>query len=130
MTTYLLDANAVISLLVSEHEHHARVAAWANHAGQLAICPVVEGAFTRFLVRTGESAATAQAALRALIADDRVTFWPDSASYADADLGDVIGHRQVTDAYLVQLAAGQEGVLATFDHSLAAARPNHTLLIP
>jgi hypothetical protein len=31
----------------------------------------------------------------------------------------VIGHRQVTDAYLAQLVRGRGGRLATFDHGLA-----------
>jgi hypothetical protein len=46
-------------------------------------------------------------------------FWPDSVSYADADLDHVRGHRQVTGAYLASLVAGRPGSsLATFDGGL------------
>jgi predicted nucleic acid-binding protein len=49
-------------------------------------------------------------------------FWPDDLSLAELGrtLGSLIGHRQVTDAYLVALAASREGVLATLDRGVAA----------
>ncbi len=56
MTTYLLDADVLIALTVAEHEHHARTSAWAAGIDRFALCPVVEGALVRFLVRIGESA--------------------------------------------------------------------------
>ncbi|GFG85164.1 PIN domain-containing protein [Mycolicibacter algericus] len=51
--------------------------------------------------------------------DPRHEFWPDSLSFADVTLTGVIGHRQVTDAYLAQLARAHNGRLATFDRGLA-----------
>ena len=44
MTVHLLDANALIALVVAEHEHHHRAAAWVAGADRIAICPVTEGA--------------------------------------------------------------------------------------
>ena len=128
--THLLDANALIALAISDHEHHDRAAAWAAKAGQVALCPVVEGALVRFLIRLGESHATAMAVLAGLHASARCEFWPDSISYADADLEHVRGHRQVTDAYLVALAASRGSKLATFDRALRTALPAHVELIP
>jgi predicted nucleic acid-binding protein len=50
---------------------------------------------------------------------ERHEFWPDSVSYTAVPLGGVLGHRQVTDAYLAHLARTYDGRLATFDRGLA-----------
>lgn len=60
----------------------------------------------------------------------RCVLWPAYLSYADAPLGQVRGHRQVTDAYLAALAVHHGGLLATLDEGLAAERPEATLLLP
>lgn len=130
MTTHLLDANALIALSVAEHEHHARVTAWIATVDLVAVCPTVEGALVRFLVRMGERAEVAAEVLRRLRSSPRCEFWTDSVSYADANLGPVRGHRQVTDAYLVALVSARApSRLATFDQALAALRPDLTVLI-
>lgn len=130
MTAHLLDANVLIALTVAEHEHHDRAQSWLATAGRFAVCPVVEGALVRFLVRLGESAVAAQEVVRAIRAVPACDFWPDAVSYAQVDLTGVRGHRQVTDAYLVGLATDRAGTLATLDVALAAAHPNGTLLVP
>jgi uncharacterized protein len=131
VTTYLLDANVLISLTVADHEHHERASAWASGVARFAVCPVVEGALVRFLIRVGESAAVAQHVLRAVHALPACEFWTDSLSYAGADLGHVRGHRQVTDAYLVSLAAARpDAVVATLDEALVQSQPERTLLVP
>ena len=128
---HLLDANALIALTISEHEHHRRVSNWAATADRLAVCPIVEGALIRFLVRIGESVRAATEVLRLLRADGRCEFWTDSVSYADADLSHVQGHRQVTDAYLAALVReGGRARLATLDRSLAREFPDVADLIP
>lgn len=128
--TYLLDSNALIALAVQEHEHHHRVARWAAGVEQIAVCPIVEGALVRFLVRLGESSRTAAGLLDAFRDSPACEFWPDSVSYSEADLDAVTGHRQVTDAYLVALAHARGGRLATLDRALAQAYPDRALLIP
>ncbi len=128
--TYLLDANVLIALTVAEHEHHVAASEWAVSIRSFALCPVVEGALVRFLVRIGERATVAQEILRALHADARCAVWPDELSYADVDLTGVAGHRQVTDAYLVGLATGRRARLASFDAGLVAAWPRVAELIP
>ncbi|WP_286930603.1 MULTISPECIES: TA system VapC family ribonuclease toxin [Aeromicrobium] len=128
MTAHLLDANVLIALTVAEHEHHRAAAAWAGSGVELALCPVVEGALVRFLVRLGESPSTAQAVLSALYASGRCAFWPDATSYADTPLDHVVGHRQVTDAYLLGLAASRGARLVTFDRALAEASERVDLL--
>lgn len=130
MTCYLLDANVLIALTISEHEHHDRASAWAASIERFALCPVVEGAFVRFLVRIGESAITAASVLRAVRALPRCEFWPDSVSYTDVRLTHVRGHRQVTDAYLATLAEINGGLLATLDEALAAELAGAVVLLP
>ena len=131
MTAYLLDANVLIALTVAEHEHHARASNWMAGIDRFALCPVVEGALVRFLVRIGERASVAATLLRHVHALRGCEFWPDGLSYADADLHHVRGPRQVTDAYLVSLAAVRaEAKLATLDEALARQLPETTLLLP
>lgn len=128
---YLLDANVLIALTVAEHEHHERVSAWLAGVDRVALCPVVEGALVRFLVRIGERPTVAKELLRRLHADPRCDFWPDDVSYADADLDHVQGHRQVTDAYLLALAAAHDGGrVATLDGGLSRIDPSLVLLVP
>jgi toxin-antitoxin system PIN domain toxin len=127
---YLLDANVLIALTVQEHEHHERASIWASTLDSFATCPIVEGALVRFLVRLGESAITAVEVIHRIRKLPASEFWPDSISYADIDLGHVVGHRQVTDAYLVGLARSHAAALATLDEGLANLLPDHTFLLP
>lgn len=59
----------------------------------------------------------------------RREFWPDSLPYDDVPFKGVIGHRQVTDAYLAQLARANNGRLATFDKGLAQSHGDVAELI-
>lgn len=130
MTTYLFDANVLIALTVVEHEHHERASSWAGGIGRFALCPVVEGALLRFLLRLGEPVASAVAVLDGIHAMTGCEFWSDSLSYRRVGLDHVLGHRQLTDAYLVALAAAHDDALvATFDIGLARAAPASTLLL-
>jgi hypothetical protein len=50
--------------------------------------------------------------------------------YTDVPWRGVLGHRQVTDAYLAALARRNGGRLATFDRGLAALHEDVVMLIP
>ncbi len=126
--TVLLDANALIALVVAEHEHHERVAEWFTGVQAFAVCPILEGVLVRFLLRVGESASTASSALTLIRTHPRCEFWADDASYADLDLSGLGGHRQVTDAYLAGLASTHGGNLATLDEALANSHPAARLI--
>ena len=130
MTTYLLDANVLIALTVAEHEHHERASVWAADVERFAVCPVVEGALVRFLVRSGERANAATTLLRAVHDMPATEFWADSLSYAGATLDHVRGHRQVTDAYLASLAGSRGCLLATLDGALAEELPATVAWVP
>jgi len=95
---------------------------------RIAICPIIEGALVRFLIRLAGSTTTATDVVRRVRRS--CEFWADSISYAEVDLGHAVGHRQVTDAYLASLARANGGMLATLDEALAASLPHHTVLLP
>jgi uncharacterized protein len=129
--TVLLDANVLIALLVDDHVHHAAAENWFTGISEsFATCPVTQGSLMRLLIREGQPAATARAILTATTSDDRHEFWPDGIPYTDVPTGGIIGHRQVTDAYLAQLARARHGRLATFDQALAKLHNDVTELIP
>lgn len=130
MSTFLLDANVLIAVTVTEHQHHDRSSDWIADVDSFAVCPIVEGALVRFLLRMGESTDTAKAVLSGVRAHPRCEFWPDSLSYIDAELTTVHGYRHVTDSYLVSLARGRGGLLATLDKPLTHRHPDHSLLVP
>jgi toxin-antitoxin system PIN domain toxin len=129
--TALLDANALIALMVLDHVHHQAADAWFANCGQpIATCPITQGSLIRLLMREGQPAATGVAILTALTTDSRHEFWPDDVSYVEVRTAGVVGHRQVTDAYLAQLARQHRGRLATFDEGLAALHRDVAELIP
>ena len=129
--TVLLDANVLIALIVDDHVHHDAAERWlAGHGDRIATCPITEGSLVRLLVREGQSAGMAQAVVSAVASDPRHEFWPDRISYSDVSLTGVIGHRQVTDAYLAQLARAHDGRLATFDQGLAKLHDDVAELVP
>jgi hypothetical protein len=129
--TALLDANVLIALVVTEHVHHDAAAEWLStfDAG-FATCPITQGSLVRFLVRTGQSAAAARDVVGAVASANRHEFWPDTVSFADIEIDGVVGHRQVTDAYLAQLARIHKGQLVTLDSGLAHLHNDVAVLIP
>ena len=130
MTT-LLDANVLIALAIAEHVHHDAAAEWLAASGTpFATCPITQGSLVRFLVRTGQSAAAARDVVSAIENVDRHEFWPASLSFANVAVGGVVGHRQVTDAYLAQLARNRNGQLATLDSGLAHLHSDVAVLVP
>jgi toxin-antitoxin system PIN domain toxin len=131
MTTYLLDANVLIALAVADHAEHRRASTWAAGVDSFAMCPITEGALVRFVTRVGGSARDGLRLLEAIGRRKGYEFWPDSLSYREAAPGHVVGHRQVTDAYLAALARSHPGaLLATMDKGLSAAVPDATELLP
>lgn len=133
MVTCLLDANVLIALFESDHVHHAAVRAWfVKWRGGFATCPIVEGALTRWIVRVcgRDGLAAASHELRKLAGDSRHRFWSDDLPYAKVNWDGVLGHRQVTDAYLAALARKHRGRLVTLDRGLAALHDDVCDLIP
>lgn len=129
--TVLLDANVLIALLVDDHVHHEAAENWfVGLSGNFATCPVTQGSLIRLLVREGQSAATARAVLGETTANPRHEFWPDDVPYTDVRIQGIIGHRQVTGAYLAQLARARGARLATFDQAMATLHDDVAELVP
>jgi toxin-antitoxin system PIN domain toxin len=131
MTT-LLDANVLIAMHLPAHLQHQAAWAWFNESSDpYATCPITQGALVRFVVREGATSTQALDALAAITADPRHEFWPDALPFDDVRMAGVIGHRQVTDAYLAHLARSRHARLATFDQGLASLHCDVAyLLIP
>ncbi|CCG01304.1 TA system VapC family ribonuclease toxin [Blastococcus saxobsidens] len=128
--TVLLDANALTALTVADHVHHDLTEAWFTQRSEpFATCPVTQGALARFLLRGGATARQALDVVRALRAADGHEFWPDELGYDVIDMRGVVGHRQVTDAYLAGLTRSRGGRLATFDRALAALHDDVAMLL-
>jgi len=127
---YLLDSNLLIALATPEHSLNARAAAWFRQGLRFATCPITQGALVRFYLRAGVDATmeSARLLLQSISSLPRHEFWPDDVSYLDMPTRGIIGHRQVTDAYLVLLARRHGGSLATLDRALAALHPGTTLV--
>ncbi len=118
--TSLLDANVLIALTVADHVHHEAAKTWLTGlSSRFATCPLTEGSLVRLLLRESQSAQTARSVLTAIAGNPRHEFWPDTIPYRDVSMTGVVGHRQVTDAYLAQLARSHDGRLASFDQGLA-----------
>jgi predicted nucleic acid-binding protein len=127
---YLLDSSVLIALATPEHSLNLRAAAWFRKGYPFATCPITQGALVRFHLRAGveATAESAKLLLESISSLPRHRFWPDDASYLDISTAGIIGHRQVTDAYLVLLANKHGGSLATMDQALAAVHPGTTFI--
>lgn len=128
--THLLDGNLLVALVVPEHVHHEAARTWFRNGGTFATCPTVQGTLLRLLLRQGSGVPAAREALRAVVGHPRHEQWLDELTYVEVDLAHVLGHRQVTDAYLAQLARRHGGRVATLDQGFAAASPDVAELLP
>jgi len=127
---YLLDSNVLIALTTPEHSLNERAAAWFLKGHRFATCPITQGALFRFHLRAGveATAESAKLLIESISFLSRHEFWPDDVSYLEMPISGVVGHRQVTDAYLVSLARKHGGSVATMDQALAAVHAGTTLL--
>lgn len=99
-----------------------------NRAKGWATCPMTHAGFVRIVSnpafsRDAVSPLEAVNLLRATTEADDHEFWPDETSLPEAVsfAGQrLVGHQQVSDAYLLGLAIRRGGVLATFDAGVAA----------
>ncbi|HET9711362.1 MAG TPA: VapC toxin family PIN domain ribonuclease, partial [Pyrinomonadaceae bacterium] len=57
-------------------------------------------------------------------------FWNDGFSYREVEFDNLVGSKQVTDAWLAELARRYRAQLATLDTGLVALHPDVAFLIP
>lgn len=127
----LLDVNVLVALFDSEHVHFEYAHRWFSEQRPLgwATCPLTENGFVRIIANPSypgsrTTIADALERLAAFRASGQHSFWPDSVSFCDEgaiETRHIQGYRQLTDVYLLSLAARHGGRLATFDGSIAAA---------
>lgn len=127
----LLDGNVLVALLSPSHVHHAAAQRWFTaDTASFATCPITQGTLLRMLMHLGGiSGDAARDVLGQLVAHPRHCFWPDALGYGDIAWRGVLGHRQVTDAYLAALARHFRGRLVTFDRGLAALHADIALAL-
>ena len=131
---YLLDVNALLALVVLEHEFHARVASWVERLGtrgvpELATCSITELGFVRVLGQAQQySSSVAQARELLLRVKNspgmRWLFIPDDHDISHLPRW-VRTPKQTTDGHLAELARANDAVLATLDRRIP-----HALVIP
>lgn len=127
-SAYLLDVNVLLALYDPRHVHHSAARTWFERVDAWATSPVTETAFVRLLSNPavmGEEVTPREAiaALDAVRHAPGHRFLVDDSSLAHAhiDLGALVGHRQVADFHLINLAVRAGARFATFDAQLVAA---------
>lgn len=125
MSRYLLDVSVLLALHWPRHTAHAQAMQWFHKSGERAFstCALTQAGFVRIVTNPTflQDKITFDEARRLL--DDLThlkghSFWPINLSFLDATAplaGRILGHRQVTDAYLLGLAIREKGILATLD---------------
>ena len=129
---YLLDGNVLVALADSAHVHRDVAVKWFVQVdAPFATCPITQGTLLRMLLQfqAVDDVAEAVSFLDKFTAHPKHRFWPDSLPYAAISWKGVLGHRQVTDAYLSALARHHGGRLATFDKGLAALHADASELL-
>jgi hypothetical protein len=119
------------------HRAHGKVQQWLAHhkRDKWATCPFTQTAFVRILSNPAFSPnaltpADALVLLKSNLGHPAHQFWPDDIGLLDA-IGRcqlrIVGHQQVTDAYLLGLALHRKGKLVTLDSSVSALLPEKSL---
>jgi hypothetical protein len=127
---FLLDVNVLIALLWTRHEHHVATQRWfaTASASGWATCSLTQLGFVRIVCNPAFSKdairpAQALAVLEANLQHPRHREWEDrwgAAELMRPFVERLVGHRQVTDAYLLSLALRHEGRLVTLDRGIEA----------
>ena len=129
MSVHLLDTNVLLALSWPHHVHHAKAHEWFQATGRKAwaTCPLIQLAFIRIssnpkIIADAVTPREAMEVLRKILDVPGHHFWPATLAPTEAKTftsAAFVGHRQVTNAYLLSLAQHHKGKLATFDHGMA-----------
>jgi uncharacterized protein len=132
----LLDVNVLIALLWPPHEAHARAQRWfaQNARHGWATCAMTQAGFVRIVSnpvfsRHAVSPRDALEVLSGSLQHPAHHFWSEDIGVAEAlaHFGRrLLGHQQITDAYLLGLAIRKKGRLATLDASLSSLLPEQS----
>jgi len=136
VSCFLLDVNVLIALLWPPHEAHARAQRWfAHNADQgWATCALTQAGFVRIVSnpafsRRAVTPGDALEVLRGSLQHPAHQFWTEDIGVNEAvtQFGRrLLGHQQITDAYLLGLAIHKKGRLVTLDASLPSLLPEQS----
>jgi len=126
----LLDINVILALIDFDHVFHAQAHVWWGTAKRdgWASCPLTENGVVRIMSQPGYAAPDRYSAadvvkwLNEFASDTDHEFWPDDISLLDSNRFDpkaILGPKQLTDIYLLGLAASKGGRLVTFDRKIS-----------
>ena len=128
MRKALLDVNVLLALAWPNHIHHDAAHRW--FAGQRphgwATCPLTQLAFVRLssqpsVAKTTVTVSEAMRALESNLSAPEHEFWTLEQGVPEIHpeiRRRLMGHHQLADAFLLDLAIRKEGKLATFDRRL------------
>lgn len=130
----LFDGNILVAMAIPEHPHHVRTHRWLAEIATdpFATCATTEGTLLRLHMQfaADSSASAAWGFLATLNEHPSHVFWPEGFSYTEVDPSRLTGFRQITDAWLVELARRKGAKLATLDAALAVLHPETVELVP
>ena len=126
----LLDVNVLVALFDERHVHNKLAHTWLTKhlKNGWASCPITENGLIRILANPNYSRFSRYAIediASRLIDFQNATnheFWTDKISLLDRehfDTEDILGVKQLTDVYLLGIAAANKGRFVTFDRTVA-----------
>ena len=130
----LLDVNVLIALLDTAHVHHRLATTWLTRELKLgwASCPITQLGCVRIMSQPAYPAALRAGDIAARLgeacAHPAHEFWPDSVDLmggTSVNWTHVLGHRQVTDTYLLALAVKNQGRMVSFDRRISPTAVEH-----
>ena len=139
----LPDVNILIALVDDEHAHHRKASDWfeSNQRQEWATCPITQNGCLRIVSQprysNSMSIVEAMRRLNELTGTTTHQFIADDISLLTEgviDRGEVIGHRQLTDVYLLALAVAHGLQFVTLDRgvrmeSVRGASEEHLVVI-
>lgn len=139
----LLDVNVLIALLDAGHIHHVLATSWLEReiGHGWASCPVTQNGCVRIMSQPAYPGALPAIRVAERLAEASASpdheFWPADVNLLEKKFFDwsrIMGHRQVTDAYLLALAVRHGGRLVTLDkritpEAVAGAGDEHLLVL-
>jgi uncharacterized protein len=133
VTTYLLDVNVLVALLWPAHEANQLALRWFHRLGRKswATCGITQAGFVRIVSNPAftRDALSPQQAIELLETNaghPAHRLWKDKSGFlslAAPFAARIMGHRQVTDAFLLGLALRNKGKVATLDRGMLSLLP-------
>jgi toxin-antitoxin system PIN domain toxin len=123
----LPDVNVLLAIAWPNHQFHAAAITALSSRNRWATCALTQLGFIRLssnpaVIATAKSPHEAAGLLADFVADSLHVYLDSLPAPASKDCREafarLLGHQQVTDAYLLRLAAANGAVLVTFDRRL------------